>query len=219
MTNLDIVSRVGNTFNSIDKDSRIPKRYILNVARTKAELLISQKLGEGSLHREDGIYTTIECFEMEEIPVVKCDIIEFRHCRRIMRSKEKLPKLIGSRLGNSIKEITSIDSEQEFKPTTPSQFRRDKNREESSEYTYFYVKDRYLLLLDSEAKVVSPNILTLEQETIKDCNSDCCKSLWEYEFKCPDKLLEVVIAETIKEISFKKGIPVDENPNLNSNEK
>lgn len=219
MTNLDIVSRISNTFNSIDKDSRIPKRYILNIARNKAEFLISQKLGEGSLHREDNIYTTIECFEMIEIPPIKCDIIEFRRCRTVMRSKNKLPKLINSRLGNSIKEITSLDDEREFKPTTPAQFRRDKDREGTSDYIYYYVKNGYPYILDTPIYMINLNVITMEQENIDGCNKDCCKSLWEYEFKCPDKLLDIVITETVKEISIRKGIPTDENPNLNSNEK
>ena len=218
MTNLDIVSRVSNSFNSVDKDSRIPKRYSLHIARNKAEFLISQKLGEGSLHREDNIYSTIECFEMEEIPPVKCDIIEFRRCRTVMRSKNKLPKLINSRLGNSIKEVTSLDDEREFKATTPAQFRRDKERG-SDDYIYYYVKNDYLYILDANIFMVNLYVVTMEQENIEGCNKDCCKSLWEYEFKCPDKLLEIVIAETIKEISMRKGIPADENPNLNSNEK
>jgi len=219
MTNLDIVSRVSNTFNINDKDSRVPKRYILHVARSKAEFLISQKLGEGSLHREDNIYTNIECFELIELPPIKCDIIEFRKCRTVMRSKHKLPKLIDSRLGNSIKEVTSLDDEREFKSITPSQFRINKDREGKTDQIYFYVKDGFLYILDAPIKRVNIYAITLEQENIKDCNGECCKSLWEYDFKCPDKLIETVISETIKEISIRKGIPVDEKPNLNTNEK
>lgn len=219
MTNLDIVSRVLNGLNSVDKDSRISKRYILNVARNKAEFLIAQKLNSNSLYREDNIYTTISCFELEPIEVVKCDIIEFRRCKSIMKSKNKLPKLINTRYGNSLKEVTALDDETEFKATTPSQYRRDSQRG-FSDYTYYFVKDGYLYLLDSEVERVNLYLLTLETDKIVSCDEDCgCKSLWEFDFVVPDKIADVVITETIKEVSMKKQIPTDENPNLNSNEK
>jgi hypothetical protein len=222
MTNSEFVSRVRNGLNSISKDDRISRRYILHVGKQKSTFLVSQKLGERSLFREDNIYSVIDCFEMEAIDVVRCDILEFRRCRSIMRSKCKIPKLIYSRYGGSLKEVTTADEEREFKPTTPSQYRRDKNRVEKSDYVYYYVKDGYLYLLDSEIELVNLYLITMDMDKIEEdcsCNSDKCKSLWDYEFIVPDKLEEAVLGETIKEISMKKQIPADENPNMNNNEK
>lgn len=222
MTNSEFVSRVRNGLNSVSKDDRISRRYILHVGKQKSTFLVSQKLGERSLFREDNIYSVIDCFEMEAIDVVRCDILEFRRCRSIMRSKCKLPKLIYSRYGASLKEVTTADEEREFKPITPSQYRRDKNRVEKSDYIYFYVKDGYLYLLDTEIELVSLYLITMDMDKIEEdcsCNEDKCKSLWDYEFIVPDKLEEAVLGETIKEISMRKQIPADENPNSNNNEK
>jgi hypothetical protein len=223
MTNLEIVSRITNTINALTKDVRKSRRYILNVARSKASFLISQKLGERSLIKEDNIYTTINCFEMEKIDVVKCDIIEFRRCKAVMRSKKKLPKLINSRIGNSLKEVTSLDDEREFKATTPSQYRRDKNRGKS-DYVEYYVKNGYLYIVDAEIFAVNLYLITLETDKVDSASScsdkDCdCKSLWEYDFTVPDKLLDTVVTESVKEIILSIQNPTDENPNLNSNEK
>lgn len=221
MTNSDIVSRIVNSLNAVNKDSRISRRYILDMLRTKASFLISQKLGEKSVFKEDNIYSTLNCFELEKIDVVKCDIIEFRRCKTIMRSKNKLPKLINSRIGNSLKEVTSLDDEREFKQTTPSQYRRDKNRY-FSDYIEYYVKDGYLYILDAEIFAVNLYLITLETDkldSISSCSDKTCKSLWNYEFLVPDKLIEAVIGETLKEVSLKLQIPTDENPNLNGNEK
>lgn len=221
INNNEVVSRVRNTLNSISKDSRISARYILYTARKKADFYIAQKLADRTIFREDNIYSLIECFALEPVEVIKCDIIEFRRCKSIMKSKCKLPKLIYSRYGSSLKEVTALDEETEFKPTTPSQYRRDKERG-FSDYTYYYIKDGYLYLIDSEVERVNLYLITLETEKIdevSDCNAkDECKSLWEYPFTAPDKLMEVIISETIKEISMKKQIRLDENPNLNSNE-
>jgi len=222
MTNAEFVSRVANGLNSISKDDRIPKRYILHVGRQKAIFYISQKLNDRSLYREDNLYKTIDCFELHSIDVTKCDIIEFRRCKSIMKSKNKLPKLIYSRYGSTLKEVTTVDGEKEFKTTTPSQYRRDQARIESSDYINYYIKDGYLYLLDTEIEVVNLYLITTDTECSSEassCSDNTCQSLWDYEFIVPDKLEEVVIGETIKEVSMKKQLPIDENPNTNSNEK
>jgi len=222
MTNAEFVSRVLNGLNSLDKDSRISRRYILHVGRKKSAFYISQKMNDRSLFREDNLYTTLNCFELEKIDVTRCDIIEFRRCKSIMKSKERLPELIYNRYGNTLKEVTTIDDEREFKSTTPSQYRRDKNRASSSDYINYYVKDGYLYVLDSNIQMVNLYLLTTELEKLEEissCSRKTCKSLWEYDFIVADKLEEIVISETVKEVSMKKQIVTDENPNLNSNEK
>jgi hypothetical protein len=224
MTNAEIVSRVRNGLNSISKDDRISRRYILHVAKQKATFLISQKLNDRSLFREDNLYKTVDCFEMEPVDVVRCEILEFRRCKSIMKSKCKLPKLIYSRYGGSLKEVITADGEKEFKPITPSQYRRDKNRVEGSDYIYYYVKDGYLYLLDTEIELVSLYLISMELDSVEDgccCNdnSEECKSLWDYEFNVPDKLEEAIVGEAIKEVAMSKQIPRDENPNSNNNEK
>lgn len=222
MTSAEFVSRIINDLNSLDKDSRISKRYILHVGRQKAEFYISQKLNDRSIYRELNLYQTVNCFELNNIEVVKCDVIEFRRARSIMKSKNKLPKLIYSKYGDSLKEVSTLDGEVEFKATTPSQYRRDNSRKEKSDSIKYYVKDGYLYLLDTDIQIVDLYVLTTETEKISlisNCSEECCKSLWDYEFIVPDKLKEVIIMETLKEVSSKKQIPADENPNLNSNEK
>lgn len=224
MTNAEIVSRVRNGLNSISKDDRISRRYILHVAKQKATFLISQKLNDRSLFREDNLYKTVDCFEMESVDVIKCEILEFRRCKSIMKSKCKLPKLIYSRYGGSLKEVITADGEKEFKPITPSQYRRDKNRVEGSDYIYYYVKDGYLYLLDTEIELVSLYLISMELDSLEEgccCNDNLeeCKSLWDYEFNVPDKLEEAVVGEAIKEVAMSKQMPRDENPNSNNNEK
>ena len=222
VTNSEFTSRVINGLNSLSKDDRISRRYILHVGKQKSTFYISQKLNDRSLFREDNIYTTLDCFELEKIEAVKCDIIEFRKCKSVMKSKNKLPKLIYSRYGNTLKEVTTIDEEKEFKSTTPSQYRRDKNRVSGTDYINYYVKDGYLYLLDTEIQLVNLYLLTVELDELDNassCSTPGCKTLWDYEFIVPDKLEELIISETVKEVSMKKQVALDENPNLNNNEK
>lgn len=222
MTNAIVVSRILNGLNSLSKDDHKSKRYILNVARQKAEFYIAAKLNDRSLYKEDNLYTSLDCFKLKKIDVIKCDVIEFRTCSNVMKSVYKLPPLLYSKYGNSLKEVTNLDNTLDFKSTTPSEFRRDKNRQGKEEFIRFYVKDGYLYLLDTAVQSVNLYLLTLETERISElseCTTDDCKSLWEYEFICPSKLIENVITETIKEIGGSKQVAADTNPNMDNNQK
>jgi len=220
MDNNNLVSRIQTLLKGTSKDGRISRRLILKTAESKAKFLIAQKLNDRSLYREQNLYQTISCIELIEQDLIKCLIVEFKSCRSLKRSKLKLPELIHSKYGNSLKEVISVDGQYSFEPITPSQYRLNKKRTIKTKTDYFYVHDGYLYLPDSDVEMVDLVILTTdlyELEQCSSCSENKCKSAWEFEFICPDKLLEVVIQETIKELSLNKQIREDINPNLNEN--
>lgn len=222
MTNNELVSRITNGYKLLNKDDRISRRYILHVAQETATFLIAQKLRDKSLFREDNLYTTIDCFEMESKDRFECDVIEFRSCDKLMKSKNKLPKLVYSRYGGSIKEVTSIDYNSTlFRPNTISQYRRDKQREIQCDEPSFYIRDGFLYLPDSEVEVVSLYLLTVDTfqaNKSSSCNKNNeCKSAWDFEFKIPDKLTTPLFDMVRQEVGLQKQIVEDTNPNLDEN--
>lgn len=220
MNNKKLVSRVSNGLNAINKDTRISKRYILEVATSKAITLMAQKFRDKSLFREVNILTDIPCFELTKVDKFKCDIVEFKSCNQVMKSKNKLPELVYSKFGSSLKEVTNIDYSLEFRPTTISKYRRDKKRRGFGEDSFFYIKDDYLFLPDSNVQRVSLALYTpnsYEATKKSSCEVDKCLNPWDFEFKCSSKLVDIVIQETIKEVSFKLQIATDENPNMDDN--
>jgi len=219
MKNKELVSRIEQGLSAVNKDSYIPRRHILSVATGKAIFLMAQKFRTRSLHRESNLYKTIECFELVEIDKYKCDVVEFRSCNTVMKSKNKLPKLVHFKYGDSIKEVTNIDFTLDFKRTTPSKYRRDKKRIGYKDDFFFYVKDGYLYLPNVEVSRVSVYLYTPNEFDIiqaSSCNKKCIDP-WELEFNCSDKITDVAITETIKELMSRVQIPVDENPNMDSN--
>lgn len=220
MSNNEITSIVLDTLKANSKDSRISRRLVLATLESKAKFYISQKLNDKSLYREANIYKEISCVEFIKIDIIKCPIIEFRRCDILMRTREKLPELFWSKYGSTLKEITSIDGEYSFEPTTVSQYRKNKQRTGKTKKNYFYVKDEYVYIPDIEFLVgnmylVSPDLYELEQ--MSECSENKCDSVWDFEFICPNKLEDVVIQETIKQLSITKQIQEDDNPNLNPN--
>lgn len=218
MNNREAVSKITNTLQSLSKDNRISRRYILKVLRDRAKNLIAQKLGERTINNEQNLYTEIRCLELEKIESIDCPIASFRTCRTIMRSKHKLPELIYSRLGASVKEITSIDGDFEFRLVTEEQYRRNKKRKyQLNNEVYVYVgTDEYLYILDHEIYSVDITILTMKTEEVDEC-SECskgdCIDNWSLNFIVPDKLEDVVFKEALQIISTKKQLPQDPNPN------
>jgi len=222
MKNSELVSRVTGVLNSVNKDSRIPKRLVLHIATEKAIFLMAQKFRDRSLFRESNIYRSVDCVELVEIDKVSCDIVEFRTCNTVMKSKKKLPRLIYSRYGSSLKEVTNIDRGFEFNPTTISKFRRDKQREEFGKDQFFYIEDNYLYLPESNVKRVTLKLYTPNEYDLvmlNGCSETKCPNPWDMDFICSDKLVDVVVQETIKEVGLRLQIPTDENPNMDSNQK
>ena len=223
-TNKEIVSRVKNQLRLLTKDSDLNDRYILFTAQNIAESYLSKRARNRSLFRQTNLYKTVSCVEMISVDTFSCDIVEFKSCKKLRRSKKKLPKLIYSRYGGSIKEVTTIDGSVEFKPSTTAQYRRDSKRLRLGDYKFFYIQDDYLWIPDSEIEAVNIYVLALDLfdlEEMSECSSfdGNCQSAWEFEFVINSDLLEQVIRETIEQVSVPVQIPEDEKPNLDLNQK
>lgn len=218
MNNSEAVSKIVNTLKSLSKDNRISRRYILHVLRDRAKNLIAQKLGERTINNEVNLYTEVKCIKLEKVEVVNCPIISFRMCRTLMRSVKPLPELIFSRLGSSIKEITSIDGMFDFTLVTEDQYRRNKKRMYSldSEVYVYLGTDNHIYIPDHEIQSLDIELITMKTEEVDECSEcveDKCLSGWEYNLTIPDKLEDVVFKEALQIISMNKQIQQDPNPN------
>lgn len=224
MTNAEVVSRITNGYRFLSKDAKRSRRYILNVAEKHAETLISHKLHDKSLFRESNVWSSISCFELEKKDVYTCGVVEFKSCNKVMRSKKKLSDLIFSRYGGGIRQVAPIDfmSQEEFRPSTLAQFKRDKLRLrlQGDPEAKFFIKDGYIYIPDSDVRAISLELIVVNTFNLSELDSEfqkSCKSAWDYEFKCPDKLLDPLFKMVREEIGMTLQIPEDENPNMDSN--
>jgi hypothetical protein len=220
MNNNEAVSKVINSFKFLNKDERISRRYVLRLLRDASKNLISQKLLDRTINEESNLYTKIDCFEFKKVDVVSCPIIEFRKCETLLKSKKPLPELVYSRLGSSIKEVTSVDDLTEIFLTTPSEYRRDRKRKYfSKKDTYLYIDtDNYAYIVDKPIYAVNITILTVktdEAEEASSCSDSAnCKSGWDYEFIVPDKLQDTVFKEVLQILTNPYSARrADQNPN------
>lgn len=218
----EIVSRIENSLNSLTKDTFIPRRYILSVFKSKAEFFMAQKLFDKTLFRETSLFKWVNCVQMVEEDIIKCGKLEFKRCKSLMKSKKKLPKVLWSKYGSSVILVTTIDGEKEYKLISQVDYMNLLKRPNSEKFIgkFAIIIDDYLYLPDSEIKMVNILIYTLDEKAddLSDCKEcDDCESYWDKEVLISDKIREVVIQETLKEVSMRLQIPKDENPNSDSN--
>lgn len=220
----EIVSRIENSLNSLTKDTFIPRRYTLSVFKSKAEFFMAQKLFDKTLFRETSLFKWVNCVQMVEEDMIKCGKLEFKRCKSLMKSKKKLPKVLWSKYGSSVILVTTIDGEKEYKLISQVDYMNLLKRPNSEKFIgkFAIIIDDYLYLPDSEIKMVNILIYTLDEKAddLSDCKEcDDCESYWDKEVLISDKIREVVIQETLKEVSMRLQVPLDSNPNLDPNEK
>lgn len=226
VTNNEFVSRVINNLRGLSKDSHISRRFVLRVGIDKSKFLMAQKLDEMTLFKEDGIISSIECFRLKRVTGKSCSIFEFNLCKDIMKSTEKLPEGLFGKNGSGIVSVASVDGEHLYHYITPQDYARLTHRKYKRDYIrYYYVKDGYLYLPDSTTELVEVRMFTLDKKMTEeacDCADDKnrCTPIWDYDFVCPDRFLDLVVKDTTQEVgSFFKSIAPDENPNMDENQK
>lgn len=222
----EFVSRVINDLKGLTKDGRVNRRHVLKIGQDKARFLMNQKLDELSLFREEGIVTTLNCFEFEKDSVVKCGIAEFKTCNSLMKSIEKLPEGLSGKNGASIILVSTIDGSEIFKRTNRRRYAELKSlKYRKNLNNYYLVEDGRMLLPDSTYEALDVQMITTDKkhaETVSSCceNKNPCKSLWEYEFVCPDRFYDLVVTDTLSELAniYRTSVE-DSNPNLDINQK
>lgn len=227
VSNAELVSRVAVGLRAISKDNAISRRYILSIARTKAKFLMSQKLDELKLFKQEEIKTEIPCFRMKRVKARDCGIVEFKLCNQLMKSCQKLPEGIFGNNGAGIFRVTNIDESLSYRYVTANEYdRKKKRRYKNPRARYFTIKNGYLYAPDSRSELLDIVMIVIDKDDaaiVSECGGKpkiSCKSSWESDFVCPNKLLDVVVRDTISEVAnfYRTSIP-DENPDMDEHQK
>ena len=167
MTYREVVSRIQNHLNTLDKDMFIPRRFILSVVKSKGEFLMAQRFNEKSVFRETNLYDWIRCVELEVVDTVKCGRIELEKCSSAVVSKKKLPKMIWSRYGSSVLMVTNAVDEKEYDLITPSQYiklRKTRNFEKFAGKFAIIYPDGKIAIPDSSVRLINVLMYSLDEK-------------------------------------------------------
>lgn len=223
MTRGEFVSSVINAIQAVNKDDRVSRRYVYHIANRMAKSLIALGIENKTLKNDRTVFTVINCFELEKIDTIKCPVVEFKTCKVLMKSVNKLPELISNKYGEVVDSVSTLDGEILFSYSNPKTYLRDRKRTNSNLSSKFYIQDGYLYIPNIDVEAVNIVVASLEvesEDTLSACSEcDDCKSFWDYEFNIPDSLYLVLRQAVLAEMGFMKQVIPDENPNLDVHQK
>lgn len=221
MTNRQICSDIVEYLRANNIDDRYSFRYILSELRDSAQNFIKQDADNRRIFKQANLWKPVPCpFKLEETPLVSCgyDL----DCSVILKSTDKLPPTYATVYGNLLK-ISNIDGSGTYQQIFPTNYQDEKNRRFfNKSITYYWISDDYLYIPDKYIEAVK--VLGFFKDhtylKIKNClKSTSCIHPLDMEFSCPDYLIAIVKKDIQNKLLQESRRPVDENPNLNLNDK
>lgn len=224
MTQGEFVSEVRHHLKALTKDEFTSARYILATAKSYVKYLVSNR-AQSNIYRDVSNFVYVPCVELSRESKISCDIVEFKQCDKIMKSKKVLPEIYSMNSGPIIESITNFDNSVKYERLASlADYTKTKKRKFAKSATYYTMANKYLYILGSTTEIVNINFLPEDEREAKQlssCNKcDDCSSALENKFVCPTKWLSTVRDQTVQLIaSINKAIPEDEKPDLDSNQK
>lgn len=224
MTIGENISRIRVVNKLQNADVKMSDRVIYNMMITARDWLIKNEDDKKALLRMAFLFKKLEYVELIETDTIEACGID-SECL-IMRSKDKLPKMVKAAFGEIIKSVTSIDGKIDLNPTTRKSFNRklDSDNYKYNEDTYYFIENDYIYLANADWDAISIYGFfedPAEIDALNSCHNkdaDICTPIKEREFACPSylvaKIVEAVNAEIMNDYNrLKEDTTVNKNPN------
>lgn len=221
----EVISEVRIDLRANNIDEWVPSKYLHSKLQDAASLFIKREADDKRLQKYMDLWVTIDCLEMEEVPLIQCCDLDIPNCKTVMRSKKKLPDVYSTRYGYVLT-VSSVDYGRNYTATTPREYQYILNREfVDKSKRYFWIENGHLIIPGSMVQNVRVRGMFLnkaEAVRFNVCGDDStgCVNLLDQEFVAPEHLLKNIKDATVAAIlNSYKQLQQDELPNLNSNEK
>ena len=211
MTIREFVSSIRNNLNSISPDSGLSSEYIYSIGVSYAKIILKRESDSRKIFRNTSMFKFIDCIKMKPSSISECSDVDLP-CGNLMISVDKLPEIFISNYG-SLLQVFSVDRSKDYVEANPGSYKNILGqRFKPKNKGYFWIRNGYLVIPDSEVEVVSAMYLSAGLE---DTSTGSCKIL-DQPFPCLDYLVIAVIESTTKHLLTGKQIPIDENANNNA---
>lgn len=184
------------------KDTRLSSRHIYSVLCSNRSTVLSQQSTKKQ-NINEGNYQILECVDMEHVQVTKYSSV------KIIRSKQKIPRIISDIDSLVIKDITSIDGSIDYDLINFGEQHYAGGNKFTSKKVKVYFKDDYLFLVISR-EIKSLTLIALFEDPILphlfNANSDCkcenceCEDYRNFDFHLDNKTLRTVIDMSVDEL-------------------
>ena len=179
MLNSEIIAQIRAANKYIQDDNLLTDRFIYNLAKTKASLLIKRELNLRRLLTSDNIYQA-QCIPLICVLGTECGISNM-----VARSKDPLPQIEEGLYNYFIQGVFNVEDSEEIFYSSIKDFINYQNLRIKPNKTFYNIKNKYLYVLNPDVKKV--NIYAYFTEQIV---TDPCISMYDREFKFPPYLLD-----------------------------
>lgn len=217
----EVISRIRGQVKADSQDAFVTDRYIYSLVTKFSQILMRRQDAVNKLLKFNAVWKTLPFIELIEVDKVEAHCTGIASGCTIMRTKEKLPKMIEGYWGPLIRTVSSIDGSVEVNPTQPgtytsmtktTTFRYNKTK-------YFWYLNGYLYLPNVEWEAIK--VEGVFDDDISDwlCDdTDKCKPRYEQDLNIPEALLAEIEAQVLSSMGVSLQIPSeDSHNNLNIN--
>lgn len=205
-TNREIYSELINDLRQISIDTWLSPQWLLGKARDiVGNFLKKDSDSLSNLYKNQEGWKEV-CFDMMEVPITACGVDPVS-CQKLMRSEHQLPDIFTSgRAGGIIRQVSSSDFSKIYEPTTPKGWNNIQKRRDRGTKKYYFIVNQYLFIPIPKGEQSSPHSIRFEAffqkpwEVDKLQGQTCVKPL-DYDFVCPNFLIDDVKKETAKQVA------------------
>lgn len=214
MTKGELISQVRNQLKIVNADYRLTNKFIWSIIDKHMRWLIKRDVDKLRLIKNDFLFQTLRCVEVEEAPAID-DCCGIKSICTVFRTKEKIPKLYEGSDGVVIKAVYSLDGSTEYQPISVQQYTRKLSNPYSKydKSDYYYYNNGWLYFPKKRVRMVMVKGYFEEDIDIyNDCQDieiDPCKSKLDEKFNLPDYLLGELMQHVLKDISMNRQIQDD----------
>lgn len=203
------ISRIRNLIKAVKTDAFITDRFIYSMITKYAAMYIKQELEKKRYGALTPFFKTLPCVDLIEVDKVEacCDV---QSGCTIMRTKEKLPKIMSSIDGPLIRTVSSVDGATEIENTTPltyTRYAKTSGAKYNKTKYYWYIND-YMYFPDTDWESVKIDALFEGDISSFQCENKC-QSIQDTPAPFPEHLYALIEQGVLKELGFSQQIPPD----------
>lgn len=213
----EVISDLISDLKAVNLDDSFSFKHLTNKLQNSAQSFLKTDSEYRTVLKTYNLYSPIKCVPMIEVPLTDCGCDVY--CKKVMRSKFKIPKTYESKYGNLLKVLT-INFGKEYTKIDPFTYKDYKNRRYGKNFL-FWILDDYIFIPDSEVEEVSVlgAFKNLNEILQLNTNDKVCLSILDSEFNFPEYIINLAKKDVFNELATGKQINEDDSPDLNSNTK
>jgi hypothetical protein len=206
ITNGELIARVKSANKFVSDDDLISDRFIYNLLKGKASVLIKREVNLKKLLYSDNLYQAYECVCLIEAPGAECDLNQ-----PIRRTKKKLPQIEEGLYSYFIQGVFNTSNSEELFPTTIRDFINHGRLRIKTPKKFYTIRNGYLYVLDPD--VESVNMYAYFTESIEDLDGSSCLSMYDKEFKIAPYLLDSLVQLVNQDLINYHKLPTEQEDN------